>query len=94
MSPALVLACLVLSGAVNGSSHVCILIMMSLFNGIVVAIEAPSHQAFYSKLVPKKNLANAIALNFVTINGSRITCPTIGGVLIALEGVLLPYKWN
>lgn len=86
MSQALVLAYLVLSGTVSNSSHVWILIMMSLFNGVVAAIEAPSRQAFYSKLVPKKSLANAIALNSVTINGSRIIGPTIGGILIALVG--------
>lgn len=86
MLQALVLAALVLSGSVSKPSDVWILILLSLFNGLVAACEAPARQSFYTKLVPKESLANAIALNSVTINGSRFIGPTIGGVLIAMVG--------
>ncbi len=62
------------------------LVALSLFNGVLSAVETPSRQSFYSKLVPAKDLSNAIALNSVAINGSRFIGPTIGGVLIALLG--------
>jgi MFS family permease len=62
------------------------LIAISAFSGIVAAIEAPARQSFYSNLVPPEDLANAIALNSLTINGSRFIGPALGGILIAAMG--------
>ncbi len=59
---------------------------LALFSGTVGAIEAPARQSFYSKLVPPRDMTNAIALNSVTINGSRFIGPTIGGLLISAVG--------
>ncbi len=82
MLQALTLAALVLTGVVE----VWHIMALSLFNGIVASVEAPARQSFYTKLVPKSNITNAIALNSVTINGSRFIGPTIGGILIGLVG--------
>lgn len=82
MLQALLLAYLTLSDNIE----VWHLLGLSLFTGIVASIEAPSRQSFYSKLVPAKDMTNAIALNSTTINGSRFIGPTIGGVLIAMLG--------
>jgi len=59
---------------------------LSLFGGIFTAIEAPARQAFYSTIVSPSHLTNAIALNSVSINGSRFIGPAIGGFMIALVG--------
>jgi len=79
---ALLLAWLTLSGAVE----VWHLIALSLFIGLINALDNPTRQAFYPNLVPKENLSNAIALNSAVINGSRLFGPAIGGVLIGLVG--------
>lgn len=82
MAQAATMAILVLTGHIEVWHIMC----LALFNGIVGSIEAPARQSFYSKLVPPEDMTNAIALNSVTINGSRFIGPAIGGTLIALVG--------
>jgi MFS family permease len=82
MCQAAAMSVLVLTGAVQ----VWHIMSLALFNGIVGSIEAPARQSFYSRLVPPEDMTNAIALNSVTINGSRFIGPAIGGMLIALVG--------
>ncbi len=83
MCLALIVAALVLTDTVR-LWHIMIL---SFCSGTVGAIEAPARQSFYTKLVPKEDMPNAIALNSVTINGSRFIGPAIGGILIGIVGV-------
>ena len=87
---ALLLAWLTLSGLVE----VWHLIVLSLFIGLINALDNPTRQAFYPSLVPKENLSNAIALNSAVINGSRLFGPAIGGVLIGLVGEGLCFLLN
>lgn len=79
---ALLLAWLTFSGLIE----VWHLMALSLFIGLINALDNPTRQAFYPSLVPKENLSNAIALNSAVINGSRLFGPAIGGVLIGLVG--------
>lgn len=76
------LAFLTLSGAIN----IPIIMSLSLFFGIVCAFDAPARQSFYSRLVPAENLGNAIALNSIAINATRLIGPPIGGFLIGAFG--------
>ncbi|GHU98589.1 MFS transporter [Bacteroidia bacterium] len=62
------------------------LMIISGISGTLVAIEAPARQSFYTSLVPKEDMANAIALNSLTINGARFVGPAMGGLLIAAVG--------
>lgn len=87
---ALLLAWLTLSGQVQ----VWHLMILSLFIGLINALDNPTRQAFYPSLVPKENLSNAIALNSAVINGSRLIGPAIGGVLISLVGEGLCFLVN
>lgn len=71
---------------ISGNIEVWHLMILSLFLGLVNALDNPTRQAFYPSLVPKELLSNAIALNSAVINGSRLFGPAIGGVLIASVG--------
>ncbi len=82
MAQASLMAVLVLTDAVQVWQIMC----LALFNGMVGATEAPARQSFYSRLVPPQDMTNAVALNSVTINGSRFIGPAIGGMLIAAVG--------
>lgn len=62
------------------------ILVVSVFSGIASAIEAPARQSFYTKLVPPAALTNAIALNSVSINGTRFIGPALGGILIGAWG--------
>lgn len=83
MLQSLTLAILTLTGTV----HIWHIITLSLFQGIVNAIDSPTRQAFVPEIVERKeNLINAIALNSSLFNGARLIGPAIGGVLLATVG--------
>lgn len=79
---ALVLAALVLSG------HIVFwhLIPLSLFLGIVNAVDAPVRQSFVVQMVGKRDLDNAITLNSALFNGARLVGPALAGILVASVG--------
>jgi predicted MFS family arabinose efflux permease len=54
----------------------------------------PSRQSFVYEMVGPDDLANAVGLNAVIINSSRIIGPAIGGVLIAVAGVAACFFFN
>jgi MFS family permease len=82
MIQALFLAFLVLTHVV----HVWHLFALSLFIGIVNAMDIPSRQSFLVEMVDKKNLGNAIALNSSLVNAARLIGPSVAGILIAVVG--------
>jgi MFS family permease len=62
-----------------------ILVLAGLF-GIANALDMPARQAFFSDMVPRDELFNAIALNSSVFNGARILGPAIGGFVVAAFG--------
>lgn len=63
------------------------IMFIAVLNGIVMAFDAPSRQSVVVDLVGKKHLSNAIALNSVAFNSSRIIGPAIAGLLVASIGM-------
>jgi MFS family permease len=83
MVQALTLAILVLTGTVA----VWHIVLLSLFLGLVNALDIPTRQSFVIQMIDdKKDLSNAIALNSAMFNGARFLGPSIAGILIALVG--------
>lgn len=62
------------------------LLIASLIQGISISINNPTRQALLSDLVPKHLLGNAIALNSMSINTSRIIGPTLAGIIMGWVG--------
>jgi MFS family permease len=63
------------------------LIAGNLVLGIVSACDAPARQSILIQLVGgKADLANAIALNSIMMNGARFVGPMVGGAAIAAFG--------
>jgi len=62
--------------------------------GVAVALDMPSRQSFVYEMVGPDDLANAVGLNAVIINSSRIVGPAIGGLLIAAVGVAPCFLFN
>jgi MFS family permease len=87
---ALVLAVLVWSGHIQ-YWHVAVL---AAIYGLGRAIDIPARQAYVTDLVGRSDLANAVALNSVVMNGARIVGPAIAGLLIAAFGVALAFLLN
>jgi MFS family permease len=79
---AMVLAALV------GSGHIELwhLYVLSIIQGIFVAVDNPTRSALVVELVGRDDLGNAVALNSGNFNLTRIIGPATGGVLIASVG--------
>jgi len=91
MSQAFVLALLTFTG------HVAVwhLVSLSVFLGLVNALDIPVRQSFVVDLVEnKEDLGNAIALNSVMFNGARLVGPSIAGLLISIVGEALCFFLN
>jgi MFS family permease len=64
-----------------------ILIVLAFLLGCINAVDLPGRQAFIAQLVhAKADLANAIGLNSLLMNGSRFVGPTLAGLLVASVG--------
>ncbi|MCX5633744.1 MAG: MFS transporter [Phycisphaerae bacterium] len=70
-----------------GSATITRIILLSIFMGIINAIDMPTRQAFVYEMVDKKeDLPNAIALNSMIFNLARQIGPMIAGFLIGKIG--------
>jgi MFS family permease len=77
------LATLVFSGHVNVWS----ITLLTMFQGIVNAVDMPARQTFLMDMVAdRSDLPNAIALNSSMVNSARLIGPTIAGIVIAIAG--------
>jgi MFS family permease len=83
MAIAATLAGIVLAGVVQ----VWMVYTLALLTGIVLVLDAPSRQALTFRMVGRRELPNAVALNSSLFNAARIVGPGIGGILIAALGV-------
>src|SRR5215213_1603567 len=90
MISALALALLLFSGLIQ-VWHV---LLAALVGGIVSAVENTARQAFTIELVGREDLMNAIALDSMVFNGSRIIGPASAGALVAVIGEAPAFLFN
>ena len=55
--------------------------------GMVTLFDNPARQTFVMEMVGRDDLPNAVSLNSVVMNASRVIGPAIGGVVIVLVGL-------
>ena len=68
---------------------------LALFAGLCNAFETPTRQSFFVQLLERReDLPNAIALNSILMNGTRLIGPSLGGLLIALTDETLCFALN
>jgi len=79
---AVVLGALTVTGAV----HVWEVWLCALVLGSINVVDNPTRQAFAVEMVGRDDLVNAVGLNSVTINASRIVGPALAGLLMAIAG--------
>lgn len=80
--------------AYQGSIQVWHLITISLLAGCVDAVLVPTYHSFLPTLVPRRDLASALALNSVQFNLSRVAGPALAGILLAAGGAPLCFLVN
>jgi MFS family permease len=80
---ALVLGILVVSHAVQLWQ----VYVLAALLGVVNLFDNPARQTFMMEMVGRDDLPNAVSLNTVVMNASRVVGPAIGGVVIILFGL-------
>lgn len=71
-----------------------VLLTLSLFQGVALAFNTPAWQVLTPRLVPRDELASAIALNGLQFNLARVVGPALAGLLMATEGPTLLFAVN
>jgi len=71
-----------------------LLLVLVFANGIGLALRWPVFSAIVPELVPRDQLASALALNGVAMNLSRIVGPLVAGALIASAGSVWVFALN
>ena len=85
-----IFAILVWRGHVTPSTLLVFMFLVSVCG----ALGAPAYQAIVPQLVPRQALTAAVAANSVGVNISRAVGPALGGVLIGLFGIVMPFWLN
>jgi MFS family permease len=87
---ALVLAGLSLSGALTAP----LLLALTFVNGVGLALRWPVFAAIVPQVVPKAQLPEAMALNGIAMNLSRVIGPVLAGALLAATGPAAVFVLN
>ncbi|HEX2913070.1 MAG TPA: MFS transporter [Chloroflexia bacterium] len=74
--------------------NIWIVLAIALGVGIVQAFNSPAYQTIIVDLVGKDDLMNAIAMNSLQFNLTRIIGPSIAGVLVSVVGVAACFFFN
>ncbi len=69
--------------------------VLAFMQGILNGVEVPTRHAFFAQLIEHpEDLPNAIALNSININSTRLIGPAIGGLLISAASEALCFGLN
>ena len=71
-----------------------VLLVFTFLLGACAALSAPAWQSVVPQLVPRQDLAPAVAANSVGINISRALGPALGGIIIGGFGIAAPFWLN
>lgn len=63
------------------------LYVIAAFAGLVMVVDNPTRQAFVSELVGRNRIRNAVTLNSMVFNITRVVGPSVAGIAIASLGM-------
>lgn len=67
---------------------------VTVMAGIAISFDNPARGALLPRLVPRKNLGNALSISVMGWQLSAVVGPAVGGVLIAAGGVVAVYAFD
>jgi MFS family permease len=73
----------------TGSVQLWMVYVLAMVYGLVRVIDMPTRQVFVMEMVGRDRVTNAVSLNGVLVNTSRIIGPAAAGILIATIGLWL-----
>ena len=71
-----------------------LLVALSLLGGVVVGFNQPARLALAPSLVPRSDLATAVAINSIVFNLARFVGPALAGLVIVWSGVAMVFAVN
>jgi MFS family permease len=71
--------------------HVWHVLVVAFVSGSMQAFNNPARQAIFPHLLDRKDLMNAVALNSIIWQGTRVVAPATGGVLMAFAGAAVTF---
>jgi predicted MFS family arabinose efflux permease len=71
-----------------------LVLLLSCATGLAQAFGGPAYQSLIPSLVPKKDLPNAIALNSIQFNLSRVLGPVLAGLALTSVGIAACFGLN
>src|SRR5215831_18121230 len=77
-----------------GTPTVAIVYVFSVLLGFVNVLDNPARQTFVMEMVGREELPNAVALNSVVMNSSRVVGPAVGGIVVAAIGLAPCFFFN
>jgi predicted MFS family arabinose efflux permease len=77
-----------------GAATVLLVYVFSVLLGFVNVIDNPARQTFVMEMVGREELPNAVGLNSVVMNSSRVVGPAIGGIVIEAVGLAPCFFFN
>ena len=80
--------------ALSGHLNAYVLLVLVFANGIGLAMRWPVYAAILPELVPRSQLGEALALNAVAVNTSRVIGPLVAGLVIAAAGTEYVFALN
>ncbi len=93
-SSAMLLAFILAALAFTGLVQEWHIVLLAAGLGLVNAFDGPGRQAFVVEMVGREDLPNAIALNSMMFNSSRVIGPALGGILLAVVGAAWCFTIN
>jgi predicted MFS family arabinose efflux permease len=78
----------------DGAVRLSMVFAFAVAFGLVNAADAPARQVYVLELVGANRVANAVSLNEVVLNASRVLGPAFGGVLLVTAGVSACFFFN
>lgn len=86
-SAAMVLAFVLAGLVILELADVWLLMAVAAVRGVIISFNLPARHTLISDLVPRDDLANAVALNSLTLNLTKVMGPLVGGLIIGVAGV-------
>jgi MFS family permease len=78
----------------TGSARLWVVWVLAFVMGAINSLDSPARQSFVVEMVGPEDLANAVGLNSVIINASRIAGPAVAGILIVTVGMSWTFMLN
>jgi MFS family permease len=80
----------------TATGHVSLLVVLALVfvRGSVNAVDNPARQSFVMELVGRERVVNAVSLNSLIVQSSRIIGPALAGIVIASVGIAFCFLLN